>query len=80
MPAEVVDELVADEMTMCCAGGLMVEHPASAAYLQSIDGGVDNVMGWGSPARRPASLLACSPNYERLQMRAARCCASARGR
>ena len=56
MPAEVVDELVADEMTMWCAGGLMVEHPASAAYLQSIDGGVDNVMGLSS--RLVASLLA----------------------
>jgi len=56
MPAEVVDELVADEMTMWCAGGLMVEHPASSAYLQTIEGGVDNVMGLSS--RLVASLLA----------------------
>lgn len=56
MPAEVVDELVADEMTMWCAGGLMVEHPASSAYLQAIEGGVDNVMGLSS--RLVASLLA----------------------
>ena len=56
MPAEVVDELVADEMTMWCAGGLMVEHPASSAYLQTIEGGVDSVMGLSS--RLVASLLA----------------------
>ena len=56
MHSEVVDELVADEQTMWCAGGLMVEHPASAAYLKSIDGGVDSVMGLSS--RLVASLLA----------------------
>ena len=43
MPPAVVEELVAEEQTMWCAGGLMVEHPASAPYLRSIEGGVDSV-------------------------------------
>uniref|UniRef100_A0A6V1TL15 Maf-like protein n=1 Tax=Heterosigma akashiwo TaxID=2829 RepID=A0A6V1TL15_HETAK len=44
-PPEVVDRLLADEMTLHCAGGLMVEHELVQPYLEGIDGTVDSVMG-----------------------------------
>ena len=56
IPQTAVAELVADETTMWCAGGLMVEHPALAPYIESIQGGgMDSVMGLST--RLLASLL-----------------------
>ncbi len=47
IPEEVVEQLVADGDCLRCAGGLMVEHPLVAPYVERIQGGMDSVMGLG---------------------------------
>jgi septum formation protein len=44
--SELVDRLIeADAPILSCAGGLMIEHPLTQLYVDSIEGNVDSVMG-----------------------------------
>ena len=45
IPPAVVDELLADEMIVGCAGGLMAETQIIQPCIERIDGGMDAVMG-----------------------------------
>jgi predicted house-cleaning NTP pyrophosphatase (Maf/HAM1 superfamily) len=45
IPDEVVDQLVAEEATYSCAGGLMVEHPLVAPLITAQFGEQASIMG-----------------------------------
>jgi septum formation protein len=48
LPPAHVEQLLQEGDIMWCAGGLMVEHPLVAPYIDHIDGSQDTVMGLGS--------------------------------
>ncbi|EKX52699.1 hypothetical protein GUITHDRAFT_92283 [Guillardia theta CCMP2712] len=52
IPSDVIEEIVKDDMTLHCAGGLMVEDPRIQPYLVRIEGGMDSVMGLGKRTTR----------------------------
>ena len=45
IPDDVVDQLVAEEATYTCAGGLMVEHPLVAPLITAQFGEQASIMG-----------------------------------
>ncbi|KAJ0236590.1 Maf-like protein [Hirschfeldia incana] len=45
IPEKVIDDLIDDAVTFKVAGGLMLEHPLIAPFIDTVVGGVDTVMG-----------------------------------
>ena len=45
IPIEVVDQIVHGEVVYTCCGGFSVDDPVMGAWVNSIEGGVDGVMG-----------------------------------
>ncbi|CAM9651566.1 unnamed protein product [Phaeothamnion confervicola] len=64
IPEPVVEQLIASagDILLCCAGGLMAEHPLVTPYLEQIDGTMDSVLGLSKPLvrRLMAELAAAS--------------------
>ena len=45
IPDETVDEIVRGDVVYTCCGGFSVDDPVMGAWINSIEGGVDGVMG-----------------------------------
>ncbi|XP_076910888.1 uncharacterized protein LOC143568682 isoform X2 [Bidens hawaiensis] len=45
IPDEVIDKLIDDGVTLNVAGGLMLEHPLTAPFVDTVIGTADGVMG-----------------------------------
>jgi septum formation protein len=45
LPSPAVDDLVACDDVLHCAGALMIEHPALSPHIDTVEGGLDAVMG-----------------------------------
>ncbi|XP_078435633.1 uncharacterized protein LOC144706517 [Wolffia australiana] len=45
IPEEVIDSLIEDGGVLYVAGGLMVEHPLTSPFVNSVVGSIDSVMG-----------------------------------
>ena len=45
IPEETAEILISEGDVMCCAGGLMVEHPLVVPHVTKMEGGQDAVMG-----------------------------------
>ncbi|KAJ0901594.1 putative maf-like protein [Helianthus annuus] len=45
IPEEVIDRLIDDGVTLNVAGGLMLEHPLTAPFVDTVIGTPDGVMG-----------------------------------
>ncbi|GKB79348.1 Maf-like protein isoform X1 [Tanacetum coccineum] len=45
IPDEIIDKLVDDGVTLNVAGGLMLEHPLTAPFVDTVIGTADGVMG-----------------------------------
>ena len=45
IPDEVVDQIVNGDVVYTCCGGFSVDDPVMGAWVKSIEGGVDGVMG-----------------------------------
>lgn len=45
IPSEIVDQIVAGDVVYTCCGGFSVDDPVMGAWVHSIEGGVDGVMG-----------------------------------
>ena len=44
-PDDLADKLIEERSCFNCAGGLMVEHPLVAPYIEKVVGDMDSVMG-----------------------------------
>ena len=45
IPTEIVDQIVHGDVVYTCCGGFSVDDPVMGAWVHSIEGGVDGVMG-----------------------------------
>jgi len=48
IPEDIIQQLLNEKEIFSCAGGLMIENPSIAPYIQEINGSTDSVMGFSA--------------------------------
>lgn len=60
-PDDLADKLIEEGRVLQCAGGLMVEHPLVAPYVERVVGSMDSVMGLSKQMMLHLLVMAAEP-------------------